>query len=70
MLNKIVKRFLVVMRYVELLGVGFFLGAMSETGFDMFYVVSIITAVLGFALTFMTIQIEKVEEEEEVEDDE
>ena len=65
MLNKIVKRFLVVMRYVELLGVGFFLGAMSETGFDMFYVVAIITTVLGFALTFMTIQIEKVEEEEE-----
>ena len=65
MLNKVIKRFLVVMRYVELLGIGFFLGAMSETGFDMFYVVSIITAVLGFALTFMTIQIEKVEEEEE-----
>lgn len=64
MLNKVIKRFLVVMRYVELLGVGFFLGAMSETGFDMFYVVAIITAVLGFALTFMTIQIEKVEEEE------
>lgn len=65
MLNKVIKRFLVVMRYVELLGIGFFLGAMSETGFDMFYVVSIITAVLGFALTFMTIKIEKVEEEEE-----
>lgn len=69
MLNKCIKNFLVVARYFSLVGFGTLLGSMIEMGFNTLGIVSMVIATICFGLTFMTITIEKVEEEE-VEDDE
>lgn len=70
MMNKFVKTLLVAMRYAVLILIGMNIGSMIETGFNNLAVINLICAAISFGLTFMTVTIEKVEEEEEVEDDE
>ena len=70
MMNKIVKTLLVAMRYSVLILMGMNIGSMIETGFSNLAVINLVVAAISFGLTFMTVTIEKVEEEEEVEDDE